>query len=510
MSVMFDLTTVGPELFDSVIFMDNSPALAAFKEEIGKIVADINKSDRFANSGTIDVDKLLNSSADTLLHMQRAFLIWSFNEDYDQKPINENSFIRFLKLFFKSQENVLIELNGGSKLIDVSNIEGFRKKFLNKISSDAELFNSIKDFFTGYVYGYFFNYIEEQSIMKDYAEMLVCLGIISNVIQTSATQKQKTMLSMATLLNNNRFKYISGVIPFDIIMNIICERFDFTGISDEECAVLKDALKDFILANYYHEDDGGVSVSDTVVTDVMTRLNAHYINADAFANEIFRNSYSGKRYFLDGDKDDVGAYNAERFAEIIAAKCGNDFNKYYSSGRDGVADTALGSDFKGYKYPLVYKDGAVFMFADIFKEMLFPAIDSAIYVPVDSADLPIKDYPFIDATLRTNIIRVLGGLDREGFTVRADKKGIIDEIKLLLKSKTISDDERHMLMLEKTLYLISGNMETNPYQRLVNDCIFGTSLYKEYIRYRMDCLFARGMKDINAKKNLLDELNSIN
>lgn len=507
MSVMFDLTIAGPELFDSVIFMDNSPALSAFQEEIGKIITDLDKKGSFGQSGEIDIEKLLTNSSDTLLHMQRAYLIWSFNEDYGKKPACENSFIRYMKLFIKSQEKTLVELNGGSKLIEVGKIEQFKKDYLALISSKPEVYSSVKDFFAGYVYGFFFNYVEEQTIMKNYAEMLVCLAIISNIITTTATQKQKTMPKMASLLNDDRFKFISGEIPFDIIMNIVCERFDFTGITPEETAVVKDALKDYISANYDHEGDG--LISDKVVTDVMTRLNPSFVNTEIFAEEIYKNSYTGTRTFLDTDADDTGDFNAAKIASVISAKCASDFNDYYSSGRDGIIDVALGSDLKGYKYPLVYKDEKVFMFADIFKELIFPAADKEMFTPVKADELPLKDYPFTEATLSTNIIRVLGGLKGDGFSIRADKKPVLDEIKMINKSKSISDDEKRMLILEKTLYLVSGNMETGTYQRLINDCIFGTSIYDEYIRYRMDCLFTKGVKDADTKKKLLDNINSI-
>ena len=43
MSVRFDLTAIAPELMDAVIYMDNSPAYAAFKEEIEAILADFNE-----------------------------------------------------------------------------------------------------------------------------------------------------------------------------------------------------------------------------------------------------------------------------------------------------------------------------------------------------------------------------------------------------------------------------------------------------------------------------------
>ena len=47
MSVKLNITAAGAEILDSIVFMDKSPALAAFKEEIEKILADFNKNKKF-------------------------------------------------------------------------------------------------------------------------------------------------------------------------------------------------------------------------------------------------------------------------------------------------------------------------------------------------------------------------------------------------------------------------------------------------------------------------------
>ena len=203
MSVKLNITAAGAEVLDSIVFMDKSPALAAFKEEIEKILADFNKNKKF---GEIDVRTLVDGSEDALRNMQRAYLIWTFNEDYGKKPVNESEYTKFLKLFVKSQEKALIEANGGKKSIATDEIPAFIKKFVGDVSAKPELFNSLKEFFAGYVYGYFFNYLSEQKIMKDYAEFLICLGIMSNKITTSESQKQQILPKMAMLLNNDRFK----------------------------------------------------------------------------------------------------------------------------------------------------------------------------------------------------------------------------------------------------------------------------------------------------------------
>lgn len=507
MGVKFDLTIAGAEILDSVIFMENSPAYSAFKEEIEKILADFNKNKRFGDAAEIDVRALADGLEGTMRHMQRAFLIWTFNEDYGKKQQRDMEYTKFLKLFIKSQEKYLTEFNGGSKNIDVTEIENFRKKYLDAISTRPEIFNSIKEFFAGYVYGYFFNYLNEQTIMRDYAEFLVCLGIMSNKISATEAQRQKIMPKMALLLNNNRFKYISGEIPLDVMFNIVYDRLELTGISDAEDNTIRDALKEYIISNYEFRESDGL-ISDTVVTDVMTRLNGKFVCATSFASDLHKNSFDGERTFLDGDRNDMGEFTYDKLLSIINAKCEKNLDGYYSADRAPVVEVALGADCKGYKYPLVYKEGGVFWFADIYKELLFPYIDNAAFVSVSAADLPVDEYPFIDSALHTNIIRFLGGLETDGYTVRADKRALLDDIKKI-KTSDSNDTEKHMLILEKTLGVISGNMDCKSYMRLLSDCVFNTELYNDYIRYRMDCLFEKGIANHDAKKHLLDNINSI-
>ena len=77
MSIRLDLTTIAPELMDAVIYMDNSPAYAAFKEEIEAILADFNATGHLSSSWTVDPGELTAKSEDTLKNMHRAYLIWS-------------------------------------------------------------------------------------------------------------------------------------------------------------------------------------------------------------------------------------------------------------------------------------------------------------------------------------------------------------------------------------------------------------------------------------------------
>lgn len=505
MSVMFDLTIAGPEILDSVIFMEKSPAYAAFKEEIEKILADFNKSKRFGAVYEIDVKSLVQSSSEAIRNMHRSFLFWVFNDDLKNK---RNNYDKYLKLFFKSQESQITAQNGGSKLIDAKNIPALKDKYITEISKNPDLFNALKEFFSGYVYGYFFNYLTEQLVMKDYAEFIVCLGIMSNKITASEADKQKMLPKTAALLNNDRFKYIGGEVPLDLAIKIVYSRFELTNVSPEESSIIIDALKSYMITTYEYNDQDDL-IEDGIMTTIMTNLNSGYIPSTDFVNKLHKNAYDGVRTFLDADRNDMSAYTVQNLLRVIAGKCSENFDAYYTSGRDAVMEFGLNSDSKGYKYPLVYKEKDVFWFADIYNKILFPAIDKNIYVEISDGDLPIAMFPFADNALRTNIIRFIGGLKNSAYSIRSDKREVLIEINALPQNKKLSDDDKKMIALEKLLYVISGNMDCNSYQRLLHEHVFGTKLYEDYIRYRMDCIFSKGMKSLDAKKNLLDELNRI-
>lgn len=455
----------------------------------------------------IDVKNLVESSSDAVKNMHRAFLIWTFFED-KSSGAKEPRCNTYLKLFFKGQEKQLIALNGGKKSIAVNEVAAFKEKYIAEIGKNPDLFNSLKEFFAGYIYGYFFNYLTEQDIMKDYAEFLVCLGMMSNKITTGETAKQKILPKMAVLLNNDRFKYIGGEIPLDVMMEQVYDRFAFTGIDKAEETALKSALKKCIMDNYdYNEADN--FINDDVMVNVMSKFNKDYIRASSFAEDLQKNTFDGIRTFLDGDKNDMGEFTVSRITKIVSDKCAANHEEYYSAGREPVLDFALSSDMKGYKYPIIYKDGMDYWFTDIYKVILAPASDRAIYVDVKEEDLPLKMFPFAGPALKTNIIRVFGGLESNGYTIRYDKRNVLVDINALPASKNLSDDDKKMMALEKLLYVISGNMDAVSYTKLLNENVFGTKLYEDYIRYRMDCIFAKGMKSLEAKKTLLEELNKI-
>ena len=504
MSVKLNLTAACAEVLDSVVFMEKSPAYAAFKEEIEKILADFNKTKKF---GEIDVRALVDGSEDALSNMQRAYLIWTFNEDHGDKSVEDSEYTKFLKLFVKSQEKAMLDVNGGSKIIATDEIPAFIKKFIGEVSAKPELFNSLKEFFAGYVYGYFFNYMSEQKVMKQYAEFIVCLGIMSNKITTSESQKQQILPKMASLLNNDRFKYISGNIPLDVMFNIVYSRFELSNLTGRGEEIIKSALRDYMISNYrYIEDDD--LIEDKVVSEIMSKLNSKYVCVDDFASDLHSNSFSGDRTFLDGDKEDSGEYTYDKLLSVLSDKCELNYDGYFCSDNAPVIDTALSGGCKGYRYPLVSKQNGKFWFSDIYKELVFPYADENVFVPVKAEKLPIDEFPFTDAALRTNIICFLGGIEKDSYTVRSDKLKLVEEISVIKRGGG-TDSEKKMLILEKLLYIISGNMDSRSYKNLVEDCVFGSKLYDDYIRYRMDSLFSDGIKSLAAKKNLLDNINSI-
>lgn len=507
MSVVFDLTVTGPEILDAVVFMEKSPAYAAFKEEIEKILSDFNKNAKFGKDVEIDVKALVESSQNEIKNMQRAFLIWTFHEDLTSgsKSPKYNS---FLKLFFKGQEKQLTSLNGGSKSIAPGDTADLRDKFIAEIGKNSDLFNSLKEFFAGYVYGYFFNYLTEQTVMKDYAEFLVCMGIMSGKITIGGAAQQKILLKMSELLNNDRFKYIYGEVPIDVMMEQVYDRFSFTAIDKDEEAAIKDLLKSHVAEAYpFNETDG--LVADDVMANAMSKFNKAYISDANFAEDLHKNTFDGVRTFLDGDKNDIGDFPRDRITRIVSEKCSQNHDDYYKSGREPVLDFGLSGDMKGYKYPLTYKDGNSYWFADVYKVALAPACDKAIYISINEDDLPLRMFPFAGPALETNIIRVLGAIKSEGYSIRADKRSILVEMNALPASKTLSEEDKKMMALEKLLYIISGSMDAVSYKKLIEENVFGTKLYEDYIRYRMDCIFANGMKSLDAKKNLLDELNKL-
>lgn len=507
MSVRFDLTAITPELMDAVIYMDNSPAYAAFKEEIEAILTDFNSTGHLSSSWTVDEKDLTAKSEDTLKNMHRAYLIWSFSEERKNGADPDCSCHSLGKLFFKSQQSVITALNGGQESLACENAKNLIESFKNKINSDSAVFDSVKEFFKGYVYGYFFNYLHEAKIMKKYAEMLAYLGVMSNKIPTSISEQQKILPKMALLLSNDRFKYLNGFVPMDLMLDIVYDRIEFATLSAEETALVKQRIKEYILKNYKTDREDDIQLlSDDVTSSFASAYFASYVNVPSFGRELYLKCASGIRTFLDCDRDDTGDYSAAKLSELTSAKCSLDYNSFYTTEKAPCNDTSLGGTELCYKYPIIFKDCSDYWFAPVYEELVYPVLDKDIYV---SADIPSGVFPFADEAFKTNCIRTVAGISDNTVTVRKDRLAVLEQLKRLSSDMNISERDRKMLMLEQVLCLMSGNCSEAKYKAITTENVFGSGLYEEYIRYRMDLLVASALVSLESKKVLLDEINKI-
>ncbi|MBQ4363925.1 MAG: hypothetical protein II782_07980 [Oscillospiraceae bacterium] len=503
MSLKFDITVIAPQLMDAVIYMDNSPAYDAFREEIEAILDDFNKNKTISHHWTVDPADLTARSEDTLKNMQRAFLIWSYSETKDET--GEKNVHSLGKLFFKSQADTVIALNGGSSFIEFDRIQAVIDLFKEKVNSDSTVYESIKAFFKGYVYGYFFNYLEERTIMKKYAEMLAYLGVMSNIVSTSTSEKQKVLPKMALLLPIDRFKYLNGFVPFDLTLEIICDRIEFGTITEEEKADIIDDISSFIRSNYQLEEEDGLELVSDVVTSDFATAYFRYVNVHDFSDELYHNTFSGIRTFLDCDRDDTGDYSAAKINSLIDDKLGKGYISYYVSTREPVVDTALGGDFLGYNYPIIARDEKCYYYAAYYSKYVYAYLDENIYT---TEDVPAGDFPFFDNALRTNAIRAAGNISDTTVTVRRDRLAVLEQIRRIQADNTPANIKK-MLLLEQYMCLVSGNMNEAKYSSLITENIFGSDLYEEYIRYRMNILVSNALTGLDAKKVLLDEINKI-
>ncbi|MCL2055541.1 MAG: hypothetical protein FWG90_14075 [Oscillospiraceae bacterium] len=508
MGVRLDLTAATTQILDAVIFMENSPALSAFKEEIEKIISDFNETKYFGESAEIDVKLLTGKSSETLSNMQRSFLIWTLNDECGKSHVKESQYYTYLKLFFKRQEELLTALNGGKKSINVNEISSLKQRFIKEINSSPALRDSLKEFFAGYVYGYFFNFLSEQTIMREYAEFLVCLGVMSHDIKAPDALRRKVLPKMAVLLNNDRMKYVSGEVPFQVILNVVNNRLYKKNLSLEENKALLNALEDFLKKNYdYNEPDDLIAINAAEAATV--RFASDYVSAVSFASDLNKSTSDGIRTFLDGAQNGASDYNAKATARIVSDKCRENYDNYFTSGREAINETGLQADCKGYKYPLVFLDEGTFCFSGIFKILLFPACDRSIYTGVKEEDLPLKMFPFAASAFKSNIIRDLGGIESSGYSIREDKRNLLVSLNALPSSKNLSEKDKRMIALEKLMRIVSGNVDAETYEELIDEHIFGTELYDDYIRYRMEQIFDKGMKTLEDKKELLEQLNKI-
>ncbi len=502
MSARLDLSCAVPEIMDAVIYMDNSPAYSAFKEEIEAILANFNENKTISHHWVVDPSDLTEKSADTLANMHRAFLFWSFKEG---KEAEGNKVHSLIKLFLKSQESTLRSLVPADGFVDAEKIPDVKAAFIGRINSDTEVFESVKAFFKGYVYGCYFNYLEEAVIMKDYAKMLAFMGVMSGAVETTVSERQKVLIKMAPLLQNERFRYLNGLVPFELITDMIYDRVAFGSLPDVDVFAIKSAIADFMRTNYATDsEDGAELISDSVPTDLLERFFS-YTSTVLFTDDIYRNSFSGVRPFTDSDRDDTGDYSAEKLNSVAGECIAPLADPYYDMTRASILDTSLGSGFEGYRFPVFIANGKEFFFAGIYRRSLCSFIENAVF---DDCEVPTGFFPFVDEALETNVLRTYLNVERTGVSVRHDRIAVAEQAKRLAASD-IPDGIKRMLLLEQYLCLISASMSEAKYKAVFTEHFLGTDLYEEYIRYRMNVLVTQALKGLEGKKNLLDRINEI-
>ncbi len=504
MSVRFDLTVIAPELCDAVIYMDNSPAYAAFKEETEELLADLKAEGRLSSIPTFDEKDLTAKMEDTLKNMQRSFMIWSFREEQLSGADPDSSTKSVIRLFFKSQQDKIIALNGGGETVACESVCGLIESFKSEIRSDPALYTSVKDFFRGYVYGCKFNYLKEAVIMKKYAEMTAYLGVMAGVIGSAPSQKQKVVGKMAPLLVNDRFKYLTGFVPKSLMMDIIFDRIEFSPLPESEAALIKQRIDEYISANYRTEtDDEGVYLGDDVTSGFACVYFGGYISASSLGNDVFNKCMSGTRTFLDGDREDQGDYSAEKITAIISAKCAADHNSFYTSDKAPCNDVSLGGSDLCLKYPLVFKDGSDYRFAPVYEELIYPVLDREIYIP---AEIPSGMFPFADEVFTSNAVRRLFGIADTSAVIRRDRQVVAEQLKRLVSDVLLSEEDKKMLCLEQMLCLVSGNLSADEYEAFVRTNVFDSGLITDYIRYRLRLIDSSGR---DSNKLLLDAVNKL-
>lgn len=506
MSVLLDLTAAAPELMDAVICMDNSPAYEAFKEEIEAILKDYSDTGHLSSSWKIDEKDLTEKSEETLKNMHRAFLIWSFKEEKNGAYDKDSCCNTLVRLFYKSQEDVIKALLGGSDRVDSADVKPLIDGFKAEIGRNPAVYKSVKDFFKGYVYGCYFNYLKEAEIMKKYAEMLAYLGVMQGKIPTSISEQQKILPKMAMLLPNDRFKYLNGFVPKELMMSIIFDRMEFSPLSEAETAVMKRRITDYITEKYRTDTEDNVElISDDVSASFFSDYFEKYIASADFSEDLYQRSAAGSRIFLCGDTDDTGDYSAQKIDQLTSAKCRLDHNTFYTTEKPPANDSSIEGNDLCYKYPIIFFDGG-FWFAPVYKELIYPVLDRDMYIP---ADVPSGIFPFADEIFKSNPVRAESGsasLDSGSITIRRDKIAVLDKLKQL-RTAALSEKERKALMLEQTLALMSGNMNGGDFNQCAKENVFAQPLYDEYISYRMDLLAGGVLDNYNAKKSLLDKLN---
>lgn len=526
MSVKLDITAVVPELLDEIIFMDDSPALEAFENELSEIIAGMAEKSEFkALLEGVSPDEIIEAYRNAVINLQRSYLLWS---EYEAKEpggkrwgLDASDRINYCKLFYKAFGIVLISLNGKKNSVELSAVGELKAKFIAMIIKGGDLYNKLKDFFRGYIYGWLFNYLTEQKLMPEYAEFIVSLAVMSDKIKAAPEVKGEIIKKLKSMLSKGRFKYINGYVPVDLISGIIADRYDFSKLNGEDAETALALIERQIRDNYECSED-----DDTVIYNVtanfMTTVGSAYSDCGKFAAEEFENAFGGVRTFLDGSRGDTGNMSVSDVRSAAELCCGEMEDEFYSSAHASAPETGLKAENKGYLYPAVYKDGSEYYFAPCARYALFARCDKALFTPVDQSDLPIRSFLFMKDEMKFNYfyysIRELladGGQIKagsgRGFSVRSDKMGLIEELKQIDEQlKDSTEEDRRMNKIGKALELLSGNNSAARYEEVAAECFYGSKLFESYIKFRTHQLTDDAAEaGVETQKKLIAQLNGI-
>ncbi|MBR4224235.1 MAG: hypothetical protein IKR73_05445, partial [Oscillospiraceae bacterium] len=356
----------------------------------------------------------------------------------------------------------------------------------------------------GYVYGYFFNYIAEAHIMANYAEMLAYLGVMSGLIETTVSQRQRAVQKMAPLMPNDRFKYIYGTIPASMMFDIIYDRVSLDHLSAGEQQTVKDDIASFIRAEFPTEtEDGEERVSDIVPSQFASKYFS-YIEAADVANDLYDRYFTGVRVFLDCDREDTGVATAAYINGVIDDRLLPSYYDYYSIDRAEAADTSVGSSDDVLRYPIIFKDSC-FVYAKIFDGYVYEKLRTTVY---NEYPLPTGLFKFADEGLSSDPIRRTWSKSDSYIAVRADRLAVAEQIKRIA-SDNMPAEVKSMLLLEQYLCLLSSSMSADEYKECFEKNVYGTDLYERYIRYRMNILAEQSLENDTKRKSLLDSINAI-
>lgn len=526
MSVKFDITAVVPELMDEIIFMDDSPALEAFESELTDIIAGMaEKGDYSDILAGADISALLNDYKNAVTNLQRSYLLWS---EYEAKEpsgkrwgLDPAQRINYCKIFYKAFGVVLVSLNGKETSVEAGKAAELKQKFMGMIVNGGDLYNKLRDFFRGYIYGWLFNYMTEQKLMPEYAEFIVSLAVVSDKIAASPQQKADIVRNLKMMLTKGRFKYINGYVPLNVMTSAVADRYELSAVSGEDRDIVIASVSKRIceLCEYNSEDN---TVPYNVTSDFMTKANSEYITCDAFAEREYENAFGGERTFFDGVHEDKGGMTVKMVAEAAEASCTALSDEYYSSAHVSAAETGLKGEVKGYLYPLAYKDGNSFLFSFAAEYIIMDNCDKALYTRVDAADVPVKSFLFLKDELKSTYFYMeVRKLLADGeniripasrqLCIRNDKEPLLREISLVDDYlKDSSEDDRRMNKIDKVLYLISGNSNAEHYEAALAEHFFGSKLFDSYIKFRTRTLSDSAERaGVDSQKKLVAQLNAI-